>query len=166
MCVRARARVSCVVFVCLCVCVLRGVCLCVSVCDCVTLCAFLHPPLVHAHHQASDVLAKIDGYKAEFADDFAGTNGRSKKTLWLTEVAAAGNDAKTVVPFVNELMATGALSVRPFVAVHSSSVSLIVYPSGVGRGYRRIHVHVEKRPRWRRVPRRQEADCATSLMPL
>jgi hypothetical protein len=36
--------------------------------------------------QASDVLAKIDEYHSVFQEDFAGINGRSKKTLWLTEV--------------------------------------------------------------------------------
>ena len=42
---------------------------------------------IHAYErEASDVLAKIDEYNKVFADDFAGTNGRSKKTLWLTEV--------------------------------------------------------------------------------
>jgi hypothetical protein len=58
--------------------------------------------------QASDVLDKLDQYGTVFAEDFAGTNGRSRKTLWLTEVAAATSDIAVLVPFVNSLMSTSA----------------------------------------------------------
>ncbi len=54
------------------------------------------------------MLAKLDEYGSVFADDFAGTNSRSKKTLWLTEVAAATSDIAVLVPFVNSLMSTSA----------------------------------------------------------
>ena len=38
------------------------------------------------------------------AEDFTGSNGRSKKTLWLTEVAAASNDGAFVRQFVEDLL--------------------------------------------------------------
>ena len=56
--------------------------------------------------RAADVLGKIDGYLDHFADDFGGAGGRSKKTLWLTEVAAGSNDASQIVPFAKALMST------------------------------------------------------------
>lgn len=62
---------------------------------------------IHAYsHYASAVVSKIDDYYQEFEEDFLGTNGRSKKTLWLTEVAAATNNATKVVSFIDELMTT------------------------------------------------------------
>ena len=62
---------------------------------------------VHAYAKsASDVLTKIDDYLDVFPDDFAGTSGRSQKTLWLTEVAAASNDGAEVAAFASALMAS------------------------------------------------------------
>lgn len=60
---------------------------------------------IHAYAKtAEEVLQKIDGYYSEFQEDFEGTNGRSKKTLWLTEVAAGTSDSTKIVPFVEGLM--------------------------------------------------------------
>merc|ERR1719428_1231060 len=42
----------------------------------------------------AECVAKIQQYYDTFTEDFEGTNGRTKKTLWLTEVSAAGNTAK------------------------------------------------------------------------
>ena len=69
---------------------------------------------IHAYAKdASDVLAKLDGYHAEFADDFGGTSGRSKKELWLTEVAAGSGDGGVIAPFAQKLMsAQGGLADR------------------------------------------------------
>ena len=39
-----------------------------------------------------------------FAEDFEGRNGRSKKKLWLTEVAAASNNGTFVTNFVHDLL--------------------------------------------------------------
>ena len=62
---------------------------------------------IHAYAKtAAEVLQKIDGYLEVFADDVVGKGGRSKKVLWLTEVAAASNDQAEIVPFVNGLMST------------------------------------------------------------
>ena len=62
---------------------------------------------IHAYAMTpQEVLAKIDKYLAVFADDFAGVNGRSRKTLWLTEVAAASSDQKTILQFVEGLMSS------------------------------------------------------------
>ena len=62
---------------------------------------------IHAYaHAAADVLTKIQGYANEFVDDFAGTGGRSKKTLWLTEVAGGTSDGTKQTQFATELMAT------------------------------------------------------------
>lgn len=36
--------------------------------------------------------AKIRSYYAAFEEDFAGSNGRKAKTLWLTEVAMGSSD--------------------------------------------------------------------------
>lgn len=63
--------------------------------------------VIHSYaHAYQDVLNKIDQYQAVFADDFAGTNGRTKKTLWLTEVAAATSDGTAATAFVEGLMST------------------------------------------------------------
>ena len=60
---------------------------------------------IHAYAKsATDVTDKIQGYYDAFTEDFEGTNGRSKKTLWLTEVAYGGNDADAVAGFVEDLM--------------------------------------------------------------
>jgi hypothetical protein len=39
-----------------------------------------------------------------FQEDLEGTNGRNKKTLWLTEVAAGSNDSDFIAKFVDDLM--------------------------------------------------------------
>ena len=60
---------------------------------------------VHAYDfDAKNVLAKLDTYHQHFADDFAGTNGRTRKSLWLTEVAMASSEASEVARFARELM--------------------------------------------------------------
>ena len=51
-----------------------------------------------------EVLDKISAYREVFADDFEGKNGRSKKTLWLTEVAAGSSDGGFVSEFVGDLL--------------------------------------------------------------
>jgi hypothetical protein len=62
---------------------------------------------IHSYAKtAAEVLAKINGYQSQFQDDFSGSSGRSKKTLWLTEVAAGSHDGAEVVQFVKDLMAT------------------------------------------------------------
>jgi len=68
---------------------------------------------IHSYDKsASGVLKRIDEYLAVFSEDFLGANGRSKKALWLTEVAAGYNEVSKVLPFVKELMGVGGLSNR------------------------------------------------------
>eukprot|EP01047_Picozoa_sp_COSAG01_P071622 COSAG01_NODE_11168_length_1991_cov_1.832452_2_plen_406_part_00 len=60
---------------------------------------------IHAYARtAAEVLDKIRLYRQVFADDFEGTNGRTKKTLWLTEVAAGSSDGAFVKQFVQDLL--------------------------------------------------------------
>ena len=60
---------------------------------------------IHAYARtAKEVLEKIEGYYDVFGEDFAGENGRTKKTLWLTEVAAGSSDGKFVTGFVEDLL--------------------------------------------------------------
>ena len=66
---------------------------------------------IHAYARtAKEVLDKIEAYREVFAEDFEGRNGRKKKTLWLTEVAAGSADGKFVRGFVEDLLSpeTGA----------------------------------------------------------
>ena len=60
------------------------------------------------------MLDKIEAYREVFAEDFEGRNGRKKKTLWLTEVAAGSSDGKFVRGFVEDLLSpeTGAHLLR------------------------------------------------------
>jgi hypothetical protein len=55
------------------------------------------------------VIGKVQQYGTAFADDFAGANGRSQKTLWITELACGSNNATEIVQFINDLFdpATG-----------------------------------------------------------
>jgi len=50
-----------------------------------------------------ECVAKIQQYYDTFTEDFEGTNGRTKKTLGLTEVSAAGNTADVHTAFINQL---------------------------------------------------------------
>jgi hypothetical protein len=60
---------------------------------------------IHAYAKsAEDVTDKIKGYYDMFTDDFEGTNGRTQKTLWLTEVAYGGNTADDISSFIDDLM--------------------------------------------------------------
>merc|ERR1712048_1384072 len=52
----------------------------------------------------AECVAKIQQYYDVFTEDFEGTNGRTKKTLWLTEVSAASNMADIHITFINDLM--------------------------------------------------------------
>lgn len=45
-------------------------------------------------------------YYKEFQEDFEGLNGRSKKTLWLTEVAGGTNNGTEQAAFAAALMST------------------------------------------------------------
>ena len=47
---------------------------------------------------------RLEEYKAVFAEDIAGLNNRSQKTIWLTEVAAASANGTEVVRFIQELL--------------------------------------------------------------
>ena len=70
---------------------------------------------IHAYARtAKEVLDKIEAYREVFAEDFEGRNGRKKKTLWLTEVAAGSADGSFVRGFVEDLLSpeTGALLSR------------------------------------------------------
>jgi Glycosyl hydrolase catalytic core len=59
---------------------------------------------IHAYAKyASDVIAKVQDYATVFADDFAGANGRSKKSLWITEVACGSNNATEITAFIDGL---------------------------------------------------------------
>ena len=50
---------------------------------------------VHAYAKdAAEVKAKLREYYEVFEEDFEGTAGRKKKTLWLTEVAMGSADGK------------------------------------------------------------------------
>jgi hypothetical protein len=53
-----------------------------------------------------ECLAKIQGYYDAFKDDFEGTNGRTKKTLWLTEVSAGSSVPDVHTVFIKDLMNT------------------------------------------------------------
>mmetsp|Transcript_5820 Transcript_5820/g.12487 ORF Transcript_5820/g.12487 Transcript_5820/m.12487 type:complete len:362 (+) Transcript_5820:68-1153(+) len=60
---------------------------------------------IHAYARtAAEVKEKIKGYETIFQEDFDGTNGRKKKTLWLTEVAMGSNNATEITGFVDDLM--------------------------------------------------------------
>lgn len=60
---------------------------------------------IHAYsHTAAAIKAKIQEYYSVFQEDFEGTNGRTKKTLWLTEVAMGSNNGTEIVSFINDLM--------------------------------------------------------------
>lgn len=60
---------------------------------------------IHAYARtAKEVLEKIEGYRDVFAEDFEGQNGRTKKTLWLTEVAAGSSNGQFVAGFVEDLL--------------------------------------------------------------
>jgi len=60
---------------------------------------------IHAYaHNASQVFKKIQGYYKIFQDDFEGTNGRTKKDLWLTEVACGSNNPVAISSFIDDLM--------------------------------------------------------------
>ena len=88
---------------------------------------------IHSYtKKAADVLTRIEGYLDHFSDDFDGAGGRSKKTLWLTEVAAGSNEASEIVPFVKALMSTqGGLADRTkYAAVsHVSWFSEFFFPA-------------------------------------
>lgn len=47
---------------------------------------------------------KIRSYYKEFQEDFEGLNGRTKKTLWLTEVAMGSSNGTAITGFVHDLM--------------------------------------------------------------
>jgi hypothetical protein len=57
-----------------------------------------------------------------FAEDFEGRNGRSKKKLWLTEVAAASNNGTFVTNFVHDLLSeeSGARKILFWAFVHEN----------------------------------------------
>lgn len=60
---------------------------------------------IHCYtHTADAVIKKIESYIEYFKEDFEGTNGRSKKTLWLTEVAQASDNLDEAIKFVNALI--------------------------------------------------------------
>jgi hypothetical protein len=60
---------------------------------------------VHAYAKsATEVKQKLQSYNTVFRDDFEGTNGRTKKTLWLTEVAMGSSNGTEVAAFVDDLM--------------------------------------------------------------
>ena len=60
---------------------------------------------IHAYSRtAQEVKAKISGYYDVFKEDFEGLNGRTKKTLWLTEVAMASNKPAEISQFMTELL--------------------------------------------------------------
>ena len=60
---------------------------------------------IHAYTKtAAEVKQKIREYYSVFKDDFEGVNNRTKKTLWLTEVAMGSSDGAAVSQFVEELM--------------------------------------------------------------
>eukprot|EP01063_Lacrimia_lanifica_P011218 TRINITY_DN18025_c0_g1_i1.p1 TRINITY_DN18025_c0_g1~~TRINITY_DN18025_c0_g1_i1.p1 ORF type:complete len:534 (+),score=166.27 TRINITY_DN18025_c0_g1_i1:52-1653(+) len=62
---------------------------------------------VHAYaHYPQAVTAKMDDYYNVFKEDFDGTNGRSRKTLWLTEVAMGSNNVTAITDFMGQLMSS------------------------------------------------------------
>ena len=56
-------------------------------------------------NSVDDILRNLRAYGDVFADDFAGANGRSKKVLWLSEIAMGSSELDEIVPFVDGLMA-------------------------------------------------------------
>ena len=48
----------------------------------------------------------MSAYGKEFSEDFSGANGRSKKVLWLTEVAGGTADVNKQTQFATNLMST------------------------------------------------------------
>jgi hypothetical protein len=60
---------------------------------------------IHGYaRNAKEVKDKIQSYYTVFAEDFEGSNGRKKKTLWLTEVAMGSSDGAAISAFVHDLM--------------------------------------------------------------
>jgi hypothetical protein len=60
---------------------------------------------IHAYAKsAKEVKQKIASYYAEFSDDFEGTNGRTKKSLWLSEVAMGSSNGTAISEFVTDLL--------------------------------------------------------------
>ena len=53
---------------------------------------------------AKEVKDKLKSYYTTFTEDFEGSNGRKKKTLWLTEVAMGSSDGQAVAAFAENLM--------------------------------------------------------------
>jgi len=60
---------------------------------------------IHAYARYPQaVTAKLQDYQKVFADDFAGTNGRKKKVLWLTEVSMGSNKIGEITKFMADLL--------------------------------------------------------------
>ncbi|CAE7848978.1 SLC8A1 [Symbiodinium microadriaticum] len=60
---------------------------------------------IHAYgRSAQEIKDKLHDYHKVFLEDFQGTSGRTKKTLWLTEVTMGTNEAEDLVTFVDDLM--------------------------------------------------------------
>ncbi|CAE7654046.1 SLC8A1, partial [Symbiodinium sp. CCMP2456] len=60
---------------------------------------------IHAYgRSAKEIKDKLHEYHKVFLEDFQGTSGRTKKTLWLTEVTMGTNEAEDLVTFVDDLM--------------------------------------------------------------
>lgn len=60
---------------------------------------------IHSYdYHAKDAIADIEEYLTTFKEDFQGLNGRSKKTLWLTETAGAYDTAEDQAAYIRDLI--------------------------------------------------------------
>ncbi|CAK9006159.1 unnamed protein product [Durusdinium trenchii] len=60
---------------------------------------------IHGYaRSAEEIKQKLQQYHRVFQEDFEGTQGRSMKKLWLTEVTMGSNEASELVSFVDGLM--------------------------------------------------------------
>lgn len=93
---------------------------------------------IHAYARtAQDVKDKVQGYYNEFQEDFDGSRGQ-KKTLWITELAAASNDPNFIDTFVAEIFDgnNGFMNRRTYFYLEKVSwFSEFVFPSFAVGGY-------------------------------
>ena len=68
----------------------------------------------------------MSAYGEEFSEDFSGANGRSKKVLWLTEVAGGTADVKKQTQFATDLMSKNGVGLAMVVMVMVMVVIVVI----------------------------------------
>ena len=68
----------------------------------------------------------MSAYGEEFSEDFSGANGRSKKVLWLTEVAGGTADVKKQTQFATDLMSKNGVGLAMVVVVVVVMVVMVI----------------------------------------